>query len=75
MKKLQNKKMKLAIYINRNHPILNYGQTGMFDSRNSRFYPDGGATYKNPKGKTMNALYFIADRSHIWFDEDGYYNL
>ena len=67
--------MKRAIYINRNSPILNYGQTGKFDSKTNRFYPDGGATYKNAKGKTIKPLYFMPDRSHIWFDEDGYSNL
>ena len=67
--------MKKAIYINQNHHTLKYGQTGMFNAKNSRFYPDGGTTYKNTKGKIVSVLYFIADRSHIWFDEDGYSNL
>ena len=67
--------MKTAIYINRNHPILKYGQTGVVDSKNTRFYPHGGATCKTTKGKTKPALYFLCEREHIWFEEDGYVNL
>lgn len=67
--------MKISIYINRNHPILKYGQTGVFDSKNSRFYPHGGATCKTTKGKTESVLYFFTERNHVWFDEDGYVDL
>jgi hypothetical protein len=67
--------MKISIYINRNHPILKYGQTGVFDSKNSRFYPHGGATCKTTKGKTESVLYLLTERNHVWFDEDGYVDL
>jgi hypothetical protein len=67
--------MKIAIYINRNHPILKYGQTGVVDSKNTRFYPHGGVTCKTTKGKNKPALYFLCEREHIWFEEDGYVNL
>ena len=67
--------MKIAIYINRNHPILKYGQTGVVDSKNSRFYPHGGATCKTTKGKTESVLYLLTERNNVWFDEDGYVDL
>lgn len=65
--------MKRGIYINRNHPILNYGQTGIFDSKKMHFYPDGGAFFKTDKKE--NLKYFLCERNDVWFDEDGYVNL
>lgn len=67
--------MKRAIYINRNHPILKYGRTGMFNSKTLRFYPDGGSFYKNTKGKVVEVLYFLTEKNHVWLDEEGYAHL
>lgn len=59
---MTNSEPQRAVFINRQHPELNFGMIGDY-YESGLFYVDG---YKNA---------FDINREDVWFDSDGYFNL